>query len=116
MLLPRATCWSRPTGKLRGRSRPTFPAQEILAVSARTGANLEAWFSRLTGESQSAKTAMKVDYEIYADGEAMLGWLNCTVQLRAGKPFAGRRFSARLAGEVQSAAARLAKRRSPISK
>ena len=26
---------------------------------------------------------MEVDYAVYADGEALLGWLNCTVQLAA---------------------------------
>ena len=30
---------------------------------------------------------MEVDYEIYAEGEALLGWLNATVQLAADTPF-----------------------------
>src|SRR5256885_9975630 len=47
--------------------------------------NLDAWFARIIDAKQSARTAMKVDYEIYADGEALLGWLNCTVQLAAKK-------------------------------
>ena len=88
--------------QLHGQIAAAFPRTEILAVSARTGENLEAWFSRLLGEAQSAKTAMKVDYEIYADGEAMLGWLNCTVQLRAGQPFLANAFLPSFAGEVQS--------------
>jgi hypothetical protein len=78
-----------------------FPHTEILAVSSRTGENLEGWFSRLLGEAQSAKTAMKVDYDIYAEGEAMLGWLNCTVNLRAGQPFLANAFLPSLASEVQ---------------
>jgi len=30
---------------------------------------------------------MDVDYQVYADGEARLGWLNCTVLLDARKGF-----------------------------
>jgi G3E family GTPase len=86
---------------LRGAMAAQFPRQEILAVSSRTGANLEAWFSRLASESQTATTAMKLDYEIYAEGEALLGWLNCTVNLRARKAFAANLFLTLLAGEVQ---------------
>jgi hypothetical protein len=45
---------------------------------------------------------MAVDYTIYADGEALLGWLNCTVQLSAKKAFDADRFLKELAGEVQT--------------
>jgi hypothetical protein len=38
---------------------------------------------------------------VYADGEALLGWLNCTVQLAAKTPFDSEKFLTRLAGEVQ---------------
>ena len=30
---------------------------------------------------------MEVDYDVYAKGESLLGWLNCTVQLSAIEPF-----------------------------
>jgi hypothetical protein len=88
--------------QLRGLLAAEFPHTEILAISSRTGENLDEWFSRLLGEAQSAKTAMKVDYDIYAEGEAMLGWLNCTINLRAGQPFLANAFLPSLAGEVQS--------------
>jgi len=63
--------------------------------------NLEEWFVRITTAKQSARTAMHVDYQVYADGEALLGWLNCTVQLSAKKPFDSEKFLKQLAGEVQ---------------
>jgi G3E family GTPase len=78
-----------------------FPRKEILAVSSRSGTNLNVWFNRLLGKSQSAKTAMKVDYEIYAEGEALLGWLNCTVNLRAKKAFVAGVFLIQLASGIQ---------------
>ena len=45
---------------------------------------------------------MAVDYTVYAHGEALLGWLNCTVQLAARKAFDADRFLKELAGEVQT--------------
>ena len=86
---------------LREAISAKFPAKEILAVSARTGTNLDTWFARLTSEKQSAGQAMQVDYQVYADGEALLGWLNGTVQLAAKKAFDSDQFLKRLAGEVQ---------------
>jgi len=62
---------------------------------------LEAWSSRLLSETQTSKTAMKVDYETYADGEALLGWLNCMVSLSAGKTFTAGEFLCRLASKIQ---------------
>ena len=44
---------------------------------------------------------MEVDYTVYADGEALLGWLNCTAQLAAAEAFDGNNFLRELAGQVQ---------------
>jgi Ni2+-binding GTPase involved in maturation of urease and hydrogenase len=57
-----------------------FPKQ-ILAVSARTGLGLPEWFDRVVNGSPPGGQSMPIDYEIYAEGEALLGWLNCTVRL-----------------------------------
>jgi Ni2+-binding GTPase involved in maturation of urease and hydrogenase len=78
-----------------------FPGKETLAVSARNGAHLDEWFARITGGEQSARAAMDVDYEVYADGEALLGWLNCTVQIAAQPAVDSEAFLRQLAGEIQ---------------
>jgi Ni2+-binding GTPase involved in maturation of urease and hydrogenase len=78
-----------------------FPGKEILVVSSRNGSNLDGWFARLTGGEQAAGQAMEVDYQVYADGEALLGWLNCTVQLASKNAFDADTFLKRVAGEVQ---------------
>src|SRR2546421_3617567 len=78
-----------PLGQLRARLSVEFPKAEILAVSARTGAGLEEWFSRVASAEQAGGEAMAVDYQVYADGEALLGWLNCTVALNATTAFDG---------------------------
>jgi Ni2+-binding GTPase involved in maturation of urease and hydrogenase len=77
-----------------------FPEAAIVAVSARTGENLDDWFGRLSSPL-APRRAMDVDYDVYADGEALLGWLNATVRLSALVPFDGNGFLTRLAGEVR---------------
>jgi hypothetical protein len=42
-----------------------------------------------------------VDYDVYAEGEAMLGWFNGTFQLTAGAQFDGNQLLSDLAEEVR---------------
>jgi G3E family GTPase len=78
-----------------------YPGKEILAVSSRAGTNLEGWFRRMMDATQTARTAMAVDYAIYADGEALLGWLNCTVNLESREAFDANSLLDELAKEIQ---------------
>jgi G3E family GTPase len=79
-----------------------YPGKEILAVSPREGINLDGWFAKIASNEQTAEKAMTVDYEVYAGGEALLGWLNCTVLLSAKKAFDADKFLRELAREMQS--------------
>lgn len=81
--------------------RARFPQAEVVTVSARTGANLSDWFARLTG-TLAARPAMEVDYDMYGEGEALLGWLNATGRLTSRAPFDGNAFLERLADAVQT--------------
>jgi G3E family GTPase len=78
-----------------------YPQKEIVAVSVRNGTNLDGWFDRITQVEQSAGNSMRVDYQVYADGEALLGWLNCTVNLSAGKAFDSGKLLKTTATEIQ---------------
>lgn len=65
-----------------------FPSAKVMAVSVRQGDGLEAWFNTLFSQTQQAsRLPMEVDYETYADGEALLGWLNATITLKAEDEF-----------------------------
>jgi Ni2+-binding GTPase involved in maturation of urease and hydrogenase len=66
---------------LRSAISLKFPAKEVLAVSARTGLGLPEWFEKLQAGSASAGEAMAINYDTYAKGEALMGWLNCTVHI-----------------------------------
>lgn len=59
-----------------------FPGKEMLSVSVRTGTGVEAWFQRLQTLAPLLRPAMAVDYDLYAEGEALLGWLNATVVIQ----------------------------------
>jgi G3E family GTPase len=78
-----------------------YPRATVLSVSAREGANLEAWFSKLEQDVHGSGPTMQVDYDIYADGEALLGWLNATVLLEAATPFDAERVLTSLARQIQ---------------
>lgn len=84
-----------------------FPGKEILTASPREGHGLDAWFARLLKEEQAAGTRLDVDYDVYAEGEASLGWLNCTAELQARRAFDADRFLEELARGVRSELAEL---------
>jgi Ni2+-binding GTPase involved in maturation of urease and hydrogenase len=85
---------------LQNALRARFPRADVVTVSARTGENLDGWFGRLSA-SPAARPAMEVDYDVYADGEALLGWLNATLRLSSSAAFDGNEFLHRLATGVR---------------
>ena len=88
--------------RLRNALLKEFPGKELLLVSARTGAGVANWFERVTTASQPAGEAMIVDYEVYAEGEALLGWLNATVQLASPASFDANALLNELATHMQA--------------
>jgi Ni2+-binding GTPase involved in maturation of urease and hydrogenase len=75
--------------RLRAALGAAYPKARVVEVSARHGTGLEAWFGQIIGAEQAGGPAMDVDYEVYAAGEALLGWLNATVRLTADAPVDG---------------------------
>jgi Ni2+-binding GTPase involved in maturation of urease and hydrogenase len=78
------------------------PRAEIRTVSVRQGRGIDEWFTHLVAAEQKAHATMEVDYEIYAEGEALLGWLNATVQLAKADGFDSGAVLEAIAGDVQS--------------
>lgn len=74
-------------GRLENRLREEFPGKELLGVSARSGEGMDSWFNRLESGTQEARPVMAVDYDLYAEGEALLGWLNATVDVSSVSAF-----------------------------
>ena len=88
--------------ELRGALAKEFPRAQLLAASSREGSGLDSWFNLLETGEQSALATMKVDYDIYADGEALLGWYNATAMLAAPSGFDADAVLTQLAGEIQT--------------
>jgi Ni2+-binding GTPase involved in maturation of urease and hydrogenase len=64
-----------------------YPGTPLLPVSALTGAGFPALTEFLDQEGSFGRKILDLDYDVYAEGEAELGWLNCSVTLQAAKAF-----------------------------
>jgi len=58
-----------------------FPDRPILLLSAREGAGMEGLRAALEESPRGTRRFMDMDYDLYAEGEAELGWLNATYTL-----------------------------------
>lgn len=63
--------------------RHEFPQTPVMALSAKDGTGVDAWLDHVLTATEAGKTVTEVDYDVYADGEAALGWLNASVSLQA---------------------------------
>jgi G3E family GTPase len=70
---------------LKEKVRLNFPEAEVMTVSAVSGEGIDEWFSHVMLSTDSGKRMAEVDYDVYAEGEAVLGWLNMTIELK-GEP------------------------------
>jgi Ni2+-binding GTPase involved in maturation of urease and hydrogenase len=64
-----------------------FPGRPILRMSARSGAGFEALCELLEQRGEFGRRVIDLDYDVYAAGEAELGWLNAQLGLVAADPF-----------------------------
>lgn len=67
---------------LQQRTRQAFPEAAVLSVSAKTGDGVDAWLDAVTTRSDAGQRVVSVNYDVYAEGEAVLGWLNASIMLR----------------------------------
>ena len=79
-----------------------YPNAALFEVSARDGAGLTAWFDAISACDLGCDPSMEMDYELYAEGEALLGWLNCTVSISGSAPVDGNALVRQLASSIQS--------------
>jgi len=78
-----------------------FPQAAVLCVSAKHGEGCEAWFERVLQRDLPERPTMPLDYDLYAEGEAQLGWLNATVRVAAAAPFDGNALVLRLCEDLR---------------
>ena len=69
--------------------RHRYPQKSIMGVSAKTGDGFDRLLESLEQPGPTHTSFMDVDYQLYGEGEAELGWLNCNVTVTS----TGRKFS-----------------------
>jgi hypothetical protein len=73
---------------IAGLVNKEYPGVPVLRVSAKTGQGFEPLFQLLEQQGGFGRKILDIDYDIYAEGEAELGWLNSSVRVTSSKPFA----------------------------
>ncbi|QDT99654.1 GTP-binding protein [Gimesia aquarii] len=64
-----------------------FPGTPVLRTSALTGEGFEALVEFLKQDGDFGSKILDIDYDIYAEGEAELGWLNSSVRVTSENAF-----------------------------
>ncbi len=64
-----------------------YPAAPVVRLSAKTGAGFETLLEMLDRQGEFGRRMLEVDYDVYAEGEAELGWLNSSLRVVAPAPF-----------------------------
>lgn len=78
---------SREVEELASLVEQHYPGRPILRISARSGAGSDALVALLKQEGEFGRRVLDIDYDIYADGEAELGWLNASIRVASPSAF-----------------------------
>jgi len=70
---------------LKEKVKLNFPDADVMTVSAVTGEGIDEWLKEVMHRTDAGQRLAEVDYDTYAEGEAVLGWLNSNVEL-SGEP------------------------------
>ncbi|MDR1919090.1 MAG: cobalamin synthesis protein P47K, partial [Tannerellaceae bacterium] len=66
---------------LKKRTAEAYPSARVIAISALSGEGMDEWLDEVFLCKEAGLHLAEVDYDVYAHGEAVLGWLNGTVRL-----------------------------------
>ncbi|TWT58684.1 signal recognition particle protein Srp54 [Thalassoglobus neptunius] len=64
-----------------------LPGTPLIRMSAKTGSGIPELVEFLSQDGDFGKKILDIDYDIYADGEAELGWLNSSLTLTSENEF-----------------------------
>ena len=81
------------------------PGVPVVRMSGRTGVGFEALLEVLDQQGQFGRRVLDLDYDIYAEGEAELGWLNSSLRVTAAAPFSLDELSLNIVRQLQDSLA-----------
>ena len=67
--------------KLKDKTKLHFPNSDVMTISSVSGEGMGEWLTKVQNCNEGGKRLIEVDYNVYAEGEAVLGWLNSTIEL-----------------------------------
>lgn len=70
---------------LKEKAKLHFPDSEVMVISSLSGEGMDEWLNEVLTRTDAGKRLVEVDYDVYAEGEAVLGWLNTTIELSGRK-------------------------------
>lgn len=59
-----------------------YPYAHVLSLSSKEQVGIDEWIKMVNESTQVGRRIIEVDYDIYAEGEAVLGWLNGALLLK----------------------------------
>lgn len=74
-------------GELEALLKDSYPGIPVLRISAREGTGIDALVQLLDQQGDFGRRVLELDYDIYAEGEAELGWLNASLEVQADELF-----------------------------
>jgi G3E family GTPase len=83
--------------------RAAFPQARVYGISALKGTGIASWLEEFLADRNCGRHIRPVDYDIYAEGEAVLGWLNTELVLTTQAPLNWRSFLEEFLSELSRA-------------
>jgi CobW/HypB/UreG, nucleotide-binding domain len=89
--------------QLQSLVHQNYPDTPLLPISAKTGQGFAALVELLDQEGDFGRRILDIDYDIYAQGEAELGWLNSNVHIQAPGSLSLDKFLLDVVGSLRAA-------------
>lgn len=70
---------------LQNKVAAAFTGSQVRKVSSLTGEGVGEWLADALARTDAGKRLLDINYDIYAHGEAVLGWLNGTLIVKGGQ-------------------------------
>ena len=67
-----------------------FPNTPFVSLSARSGEGVDGWLTQILTQSRQPHNVVPIDYIVYAEAEAVLGWLNASLTLQSDSTFSAK--------------------------
>lgn len=69
------------TDQILADTKQAFPTAKVMAISTSAGVGVDEWLQDVCSSEEAGIKLLDIDYDRYAHGEAVLGWLNGTLHL-----------------------------------